>query len=353
LRIISIIFFLFLNISGSFFAQHTVASILEKSRLYYNTHPYTRHLIFHEFKPSIAETTLRDTFWVTNCDRFLKTESNSIEKLLSGEKYFAIDHVKRKYSDFSPFPEIRKSVLETFKIYPFVDSLFLSVDEKSYSLKTDSFSYVIFNAAKQYSFNKKDYALNSFREITLTSYGAQVVSYKVGTAINIECPISPDWSFLKTYTKQAVLGKNIKVSKLEGKKVDLLLNSQGLAAINFNKTEKSKWLLLDLFYQSCYPCIMGFMELRRNGIDTMKSALNIIGVDYVASDLSTLDKFMKRYKLDFTLITGEAANYLKSVFNPNGIAPVYVLISPTGEIKRIVEGFDHQFFEKVVRWIKD
>lgn len=320
--------------------------------MYYSSHPHTKNLIYFEYRPAIAEVNLLDTFRVTHCDSFLKIESAFYEKIVTNGKYIAIDHTQRAYMDFSPYKEVYNDVIEQMDIYPFVNIHFLDIKTNGFILKTDSSEYIIYHPARQYIFNKLDYSLIGYRDVDLSNYGLGIKSYKIAASEDIECNGPADLSFLKKYKEQTISDKDVKVSKLEGKQVSDLLTSQHLKEIYNQPGDESKWVLLDLFYQSCYPCILGFKSMRAKGLDTMRSKIKIIGVDYMERDAPTLNKFMKRYKLDFSLVTGQTAGELKSLFNPNGIAPVYVLISPKGKIIKIAEGFDEKFFDRIIKRIK-
>jgi hypothetical protein len=254
--------------------------------------------------------------------------------------------------DFSPYKEVYNDVIRQMDIYPFVNIHFLDIKVAEFILKTDSSQYIIYHPSRQYIFNKLDYSLIGYRDVDLSSYGLGVKSYKIATSEDIKCNGPADISFLNKYKERTISDKDVKVSKLEGKQVSDLLTPQHLSKIYDHPDDKSKWVLLDLFYQTCYPCILGFKDIRGKGLDTMRSKIKIIGVDYVERDVPTLNTFMKRYKLGFSLITGRTANELNSLFNPNGVAPLYVLISPKGKILKIAEGFDEKFFDRILKRIK-
>ena len=343
--------FVCLVFHSTIIGQETVESVFEKSRQFYLNRPPVSYLVYSSFKSAIAETINYDTLTISLCGNKTIITSGAVEKIWDNSSYLFINHSLKSYIDFSAYKTIIESLNESVKVYPFVSFQIYELKDKRYRLKEDSISYHVYDDFTRIAISKSDFSVISFRQAELSTYGIQIKSYVIATQSAEDCKKS-DLTYLKSYKRVPVESKNKKPKNVLYKNFSEVLTEQELQDFfvqsGLNRQD-NKWILLDLFYQSCYPCILGFKYAHSIGLDTMTSRLSIVGVNYVSQDYPTLPKFLKRYQLTFPVVTGVVSESMKKIFNPAGIAPVYVLISPEGKIEKVVHGFDKKFLSSILR----
>ncbi|HEV8271467.1 MAG TPA: TlpA disulfide reductase family protein [Chitinophagaceae bacterium] len=120
------------------------------------------------------------------------------------------------------------------------------------------------------------------------------------------------------------------------------------------ETYSRQYILLDYFYQTCFPCLKSIPELNdlRNEFDTSK--LLIVGVDPLPMDAGHKEKFIQRYNVTYPVFDGGEASEIKKISLPGlGVHyPTLVLIKPDGTIEYIMEQYSKNHVKVLRSYLK-
>ena len=92
-----------------------------------------------------------------------------------------------------------------------------------------------------------------------------------------------------------------------------------------------KYYLIDMFYESCLPCVKSIPILRELQIDSSFSLCQIIGVDPILRDTLNINKFIKRFNINYKVISGNLAYNILLKININTY-PTTFLLNESGEL---------------------
>ena len=356
-----IIFIILLVCCNKAFSQQMDKSILldSFSKFYFIPENYIGvYDCLQKFKSSIAEDTS-----ISNARVYIKNENKKI--------HFRIDFLKQDI--------IERSVIGFYgsnKIYEFIHSnkvyvmyKFSQIDGYQMLLNsfpgnskelTETLQKSIYSGYKKGNHNfllpgKTISIDSSFKHVknVIKLFTALGIEYKednfnfqlIEKASNIF-----DSEYYLTSYKKFIFSDNKQLSKKDiGKKVNdsllILLKSV------LPKESEKKYYLIDLFYQSCLPCVKSIPFLNTLAKDSLLKNLQVIGIDPVERDTLNMDKFIKRYKIVYPIIKGNTAiaiwNYIK-----NSSYPTTLLISNTGELLRFHNGLSENEFDKIKKDVK-
>ncbi len=274
--------------------------------------------------------------------------------LLSRGSYYSINNEKKEYFIYAD--DSKNDFLHTEKQYPFYfTDFFAGLSRKNLQLERKNGVLHLFDLTNHYYFDTASYAIIGTKEFLLSSYGLQIKEWTVvAQEFYKACYDSAAENILdrlKTYKKRSAMEK-VKNPWVRGTElINYLVDSVIVTANNGEIRKKdigNKYILLDLFYQSCMPCIASFphlKELQKKYGDTGK--LIILGLDPVPEDSVSIVRFIKRYGLKYCIVTGEYALKIRMHLDPAGIFPYYLLIDANGKVIDVQEGFNEKFFKRV------
>jgi hypothetical protein len=235
-----------------------------------------------------------------------------------------------------------------FKKFPFVDlediirqlaSAKFSMNDSIYLL-TDGGNYVEFRKSNN-SIKKivrKDYdkilKAEHYEELTFSECNSddELVLKQLNTVL----------PWLKSTSPVTETGH--KLPRAERLDVSQLKKKEVIQQIGDLKLE-NKIILIDVFFQSCYPCFQSYPYVE-NINQNKDSSLVVIGLDSNPDDSSTLITFQKKYNINYPVISGEIAQELSRQLGVN-MWPTIILIASDGSILKYQEGFSRAFFRKL------
>ncbi len=107
---------------------------------------------------------------------------------------------------------------------------------------------------------------------------------------------------------------------------------------------KNKYVILDFFYQTCYPCHQ-MTKWILEWIPTMDtSRIILIGVDPTDTE-SSMQLFVKARGIDYPIIIGKQAKDIARYYHISAY-PTLFLLSPDGNIQVIHEGMSKSFLTR-------
>jgi hypothetical protein len=112
---------------------------------------------------------------------------------------------------------------------------------------------------------------------------------------------------------------------------------------------EGKKILLNFFYQGCYPCIKAYPYINTlfDRIGANSKAI-ILGVDHLERDTLTIEKYIEKYNLKFPVLIGFSAAFLTEYFMLDTF-PSFIIIDLDGKVLEIIEGFTRKSFEKATK----
>lgn len=355
-----IIFILSLTFHNSK-SQYTPIDIFGKSKTYYSKIENGTYQIVYTFKSSIAESYNISNLEISFCKkkRIMKSISDDIGIMLSGNKYYLTDNKKKIYVDLSSYKDFKNEKRQSFGQYPFINSAYfdglINID---YKVETIGNTFHVYNFSDHFYFDTLDYSIVKYRNVIIDATGIQIKEWAVASyQIHKSCSDKKKiYSYLREFEKVKSFGSQPKNPEYTGFDFSSLVSDSIFqtsdGSLVFIESLKGKYILLDFFYQSCMPCILSFKHLKDlNSLTFENEQLYILGIDPVLSDSLSMEKFKKRYQLTYSIITGNIASRINSIFNPAGIFPYYILIDPNGKIIRIHGGFDETFFKDIAEFL--
>lgn len=258
----------------------------------------------------------------------LRTFLKSSRKKMEGLGYYR-DILKQ------PFIQL-KNIINTKTIFQDIDSSF----------------YLVNQGTNDYYINKTSLSIDKIVITKNNKYGQEYWEYSFNNStaqLNIDSIIN-----YITANYSSSIKRNT-----ERKKIDETMVGQPFPEFEFislggirynNQLIKGKYVMIDLFYQSCLPCIKAipkWIELKTQ-IDTSKAI--ILGVDPVLDDTMLMYKFVERYKITYDVINGPEADAFWRKVN-NSEFPYSIIINPEGKIEYIMSGYSITDFNKLKKFI--
>ena len=112
---------------------------------------------------------------------------------------------------------------------------------------------------------------------------------------------------------------------------------------------KNKSVFLDFFYQGCYPCVKSYPYVN-SLFNAAETGLVVIGVDQLPSDTLTIDRYIKKYNLQYPILVGQAAAFLTSYFKLHSF-PTFIVIDTYGRVIKYGNGFTKSSFKMLTKKI--
>ncbi len=273
------------------------------------------------------------------------------EILNVGKKTIARNHRDSTFDDYShPIYKdfIYKSPIKDYLFKFYSKDLKDDFLSKKYFFKVTDSSYILSTIGLKFEFRKYDYLLINKKEWTYSEYGLQydefqIVNFASDTSICNDLLYSFK-NFKKGFKKLNPKLYDKKVLSTH-KKINFL-NELGIKTKDFGT---KKYILIDFFYQKCYPCIKSFPNLIKLHSD---SIIYVIGISPIATESSTMEKFAKRYNINYPIICNDKTNLITKEHNLNNIYPFMVLIDTDGNIIKYFEGFLESHFKDIAILIK-
>jgi thiol-disulfide isomerase/thioredoxin len=336
-------------------AQISIQSLLKHSKSYYSSLQGFSLDIETRFKNAIIIDTVfrKETFCINNTEniKFIKNKEMGFLRV-NNDEY----NIYLNTNSFDQFKGKRQSIYrQEYSEFPFTEtnSFFFKMDQLLFKqpklIETDS-TYSLFTPTQTVEFRKIDYSIKRMKEVIYDKLN-KGYQYKelffspvrqFGPSdekeISHMLQIVKDSSRLNHYTKQEnpqSINREILLKKLEHS-----INNSGLDISN-------KTVLLDFFYQGCYPCVKSYPylnQLNKNKPDD----LIVLGVDQLLGDAATIDKYIEKYNIQYPVVAGEDAVYLSEYFKLNSF-PVFIIIAPDGKIVHYEFGFGKSSFKKLLK----
>jgi hypothetical protein len=273
-----------------------------------------------------------DGYYYVNANQFQKIKFKSSE----------LPHTM--YPKLQYFPTFNINKLEkTFgsvKSYNKIKSDYQVLTSK-YLLKVDTLTFRIKSLHQYDVFEGK----SQYDEYKFLNLNDSVQSFLLQQAMDLA---EASKNFTLTTIKE--IDKNrIPVSSFEGKTFAF----DNLSSFNngpLDPTVKGKYVILDFFYQTCYPChqmtkwILDWIPT----IDTSKIVL--IGVDPMDKK-NSMELFVKDKSIKYPIIIEEQARNIVKYYHIRGY-PTLFLLTPDGKIQIVHEGMSKHFLtnaEKIVK----
>lgn len=124
-----------------------------------------------------------------------------------------------------------------------------------------------------------------------------------------------------------------------------------LAAVVPEINLEGKYILVDVFFQACGPCLKSIPYLNKLADTTVYPQLRVISVDPFPEDSASMEKFISDFKIQYTVVAGTPAVDIWSLVGNNGF-PFAFLIDPFGKIIAIESGFSKDGFEELQEKLK-
>lgn len=251
------------------------------------------------------------------------------------------------------------SAYETeFKNLPFTETEFFfkdlskKINNRSIVLESDS-TYSLKSLDLIMIFRKTDFSIKSITEFVYDRMhkGFQFNQYLFGIINDHDTSgketIRHALSIITDPTKNS---ENLKKEPRPESIEKSMLENTLMGIVN-GKVEsvKNKRVFLDFFYQGCLPCVKSYpyINLLFNSAD---SNLVVIGVDQLESDSSTIDKYIEKYDLQYPILVGQQAVFLRRYFKLNSF-PTFIVLNEDGKIIEYGDGFTKSSFKRLTKRI--
>lgn len=354
---IIIVIFLFV-LSKSVFGQITKSDLLKKAEAYYGSLNSFSIKVREErksaidIKPSIweyycyvDETNKTELFNISKNSGYLVKAGNEFDIKYGRATFTAVTKKKKDwiyYQKFSRLPFIdfdylKKEIHKTLLYVDSTDSTYLLKGDNSFYefRKSNGSIFKIYRGGKDDKFTGGDY----FEEITF--------DFIQSDFDEITSKISSAESIINSNNREIV-------SSFETPETfDLkLLQDTNLKWLNFNPgLLKGKKILIDVFFQGCFPCVKSYPYLAELNANKDSNTL-ILGIDSVPEDSLTAEAYLKKYNIRYPVLTGEMAGKLARILNVSSW-PTMVLIDEKDKILLYHTGFSPAGFKRVRKILEE
>ncbi len=112
-------------------------------------------------------------------------------------------------------------------------------------------------------------------------------------------------------------------------------------------TLKHERILIDFFYQGCYPCVLAYPRLEELSRDTT-AGLGMFGVDVNLDDTLHAERYFRKYNIAYpVLMGGDAQAMIKSL--ELKAYPTFMIVDQQGNILETLKGFTKHSLNKLIR----
>lgn len=233
----------------------------------------------------------------------------------------------------------------TSKLY-FLDNVSKVFERKNIIVSKDSFNISVLDKQnfESYDFSTKTGLLKKYVRRVFSIYGVQYESLSF-----YEAEVEYNFDFIKNFKstspknkKEMVLSVGMKLNLPEVKDI------KGYTYM-FTTTEK-RMLLIEMFYQSCLPCVKSIPILNKIN-EELKDKVQVIGVSMVLGDTINMDKFITRWKIQYPVIYGKEAQKIWQIVK-NTSAPYTILLDERKTIVKIFDGVRDDLYDEVSSSVK-
>ena len=253
----------------------------------------------------------------------------------------------------------KHSAYETeFKNLPFTETEFFfkdlskKINNRSTVFESDS-TYTLESLGLLINFRKPDFSIKSITEFVYDRMhkGFQFSQYLFGIANDLDTAgketITHALSIIDDPSKNS---ENLKKEPRPESIEKSMLENTLIGIVN-GKVEsvKNKTVFLDFFYQGCLPCVKSYpyVNLLFKSAD---SNLVVIGVDQLQSDSSTIGKYIEKYDLQYPVLVGHHAAFLRQYFKLHSF-PTFIVLNEDGKIINYGDGFTKNSFKRLIKRI--
>jgi len=370
-------FYIIATFSGIAVSGQTAKEIIDKSHAFYKESVAGEFLIMYKFKSAIANDTsisfIKGLFCREGQQLFSYiTAPNAWEFVSNTEGNFSYSKYSNNFEKLSPKSLKSHIGYRIINENPFLepDDFFRQVRSKQYKLlKRDSVcilsreeSILVEKTKEEYWFDSKTYELLQYINIVDSKkYGVQYRQRSIQKFIRNESFCNKE---LYT-TSQMIASYNLRKdsvnysyrrSLLTEKDIGSQFPAFSVTSINdkeYNSEDlKGKYILIDLFYQSCLPCIKSLPYLNDLHLEFKEKGLVVLGVDHQLSDTLNMKAFLSRYKVDYDVIAGKDGKKFWELIK-NSAFPTHILINPEGKIALLSTGMQKNFYRKIRKILSD
>jgi thiol-disulfide isomerase/thioredoxin len=330
--------------------------LISKVKKYYQDREIGSYRVLSKFKSSISEDTTISEYICSykksgdKCIYRIMYTGDSVQLIFDGDSYYSIFPFYKKYIKDAPSKSSHLSYKRHVEDLPpcNLSELINKLNKSHVEVKDQIYIANLGNTF--YQFDRLDGHLKKITEILFSKDGIQFKEVGISYIFDKSIPvIEKDQinDFLKEYSKA---GNNEifikpKISKDDIGKKFPLFNIKSVLGVEYtNSSVSGKFVLIDLFYESCMPCIQSIPYL--NALTNNYPNLIVIGIDPVLRDTLNMSRFIKRYDIKYDIIVGNYARDFWNLIQITGYPTTY-LIDPNGNLSLLHNGFSRKFFKAV------
>lgn len=332
-----------------------VEDLLNKATEYYQIDKHNYFTIKSRYKSSIANDTSSAvaTFFITGKGEnfyLLVTNDDRYNYLCSPRYYIYFDTDLMKYDSYNPKEVKNLGYYSVYTTMPFADpGNFFNEFKNADIIGKETNSWILKKGNNYLQISKRNYSIERMYTVNNTKLGVEYSEYVIVQA-NYKQPEKTLQEYADYILSNFLpMEESISKKKLTSGDVGTEFVDFSLLSVNKNvytkEKLKGKYVVFDLFYQSCLPCIKSFsdwIDLRKN-YDTTQ--LVILGIDPVPYDTLSMKKFMERYNINYDVIVGKDADSLWKSIGNSGF-PYTVVLDPAGNIFYVIEYYQPKLFKK-------
>jgi hypothetical protein len=272
------------------------------------------------------------------------------------EKIIVVKDLQKEFTEY--YPPLKKyfvhknfrqsGYMEFFNMLPIPQSELRSVLQDCKFNGLNGNNYFMYH--KDAYFIKMDFKEYSMVKIVPTNNGVEfkknMVSLKWLKADSFKTHVTnaPQWA---AYT---MLDPSAYAEKITEKDIGFRFPDAFTQLIKETDSTK-KYYIVDLFYQSCLPCVASIPMVNMMYTGKNFSQALVIGVDPNLTDTMNMHKFIKRYSIQYPVITGPKAVAIREHIR-NRTYPTCMVIDNEGVLRYYHTGIltekDVQHIQKIV-----
>lgn len=325
--------------------------LLKASAEYYASLKNFSITIFDISKTSIAEDTSISVYYCyfnRDANKTIFSTSGESEIYIVSDKMYSINRVDSSYYQIKSKEKKNTVYLQFFNHLPIIErgDFFENISKEHLIFKETDDYYLLMNFNKLYKFRKDNCSL-AYIINTKQDYEHGGIFYK---RIELkECRPS-DAEYKNQFLISDLMIAGVRSKKNIKKERKTFFNRELLKGpsnnlLNNNIPFSGKLVLLDMFYESCYPCIRS-LPFVRDLYENRDSSFIVIGVDSNPNDSLNMKKFLARYEISYPVIIGQTAMAIENSLKIS-LWPTLVLVDQNGTVLERYEGESEKFLKKI------
>jgi thiol-disulfide isomerase/thioredoxin len=116
------------------------------------------------------------------------------------------------------------------------------------------------------------------------------------------------------------------------------------------KDLKSKYILFDFWYRSCYPCIKSIPVLNKLHSEYNESKLKIISINNIDKSVSLINDFIEHNHIEYDVYTQSVQK--GNSFDGINSYPFFILYDENFKIIKHFSGYSEKLYEEIVEHLK-